>query len=99
MGIVIAEPVLEWSKSSRMVDWLPFILDYLPWRIFYILFSPQIWVLTRYGLSRNTPSGVAEYPHVAFLQASKVLMTIKGSFTKFVGPQDGWEVQGVELGG
>lgn len=37
---------------------------------------------------------MAEYPHVPFLQASKGLMTMKGSLTKFVGLQDGWEVEG-----
>lgn len=61
---------------------------------FLRLFSPHIWVLIYDGLSRNTPSGVAEYPHVPFLQASKGLMTMKGSLTKFVGLQDGWEVEG-----
>lgn len=40
--------------------------------------------------------GVVEYPQVIFLQA---LVTIKASFTKFMGLQDGYEVQGVELRG
>lgn len=31
---------------------------------------------------------------MTFLQASKGLVTINGSFTKSVGLQDGWEVRG-----
>ena len=27
-GLVIAEPLLEWQESSRMIEWLPFICDF-----------------------------------------------------------------------